>query len=288
MSTKQQEINKIIKSVQQCSHHEERTQVLECLICHQVVNDAVQMRCCGGLFCRGCILLWLRSQTTCPNCRTHVKLHEIQTDLRSERLAADAIRPCDYAYLGCVFKGNRQAVAHHARDCDFVSRAMLVPENFDLRTQLQEVSKKFAYCIQAALGPDPASNALKLLHVLDSSHSVIEIKRKKRSFIHCCNIRRGSAEVSVDLHQSKSVGLQLKKLDSVHISCNIAVSLLHPSDNLLTITVTFLGETLSVLQKNEKVGFEDVMPIQSFDDYCIGGYFFVAVQGLLLEDDEEL
>jgi hypothetical protein len=215
-------------------------------------------------------------------------LHEIQTDLRSERLAADAIRPCDYAYLGCEFKGNRQAVAHHARDCHCVSRAMLVSENFDLRTQLQEVSKKFAYCIQAALGPNPTSNALKLLHALDSSYSVLEIKRNKRSFIHCCQIRRGSAEVSVDLHQSKSVGLQLKKLDSVHISCDIAVSLLHPSDNLLTITVTFLGELISVLQKNEKIGFEEVMPLQSFDDYCVGGYFFVAVKGFMLEDDEVL
>ena len=280
--------SKRIKSIQQCSHHEERSQVLECLICHQVVNDAVQMRCCGGLFCRRCILLWLRSHNTCPNCRTHAKLYEIQTDLRSERLAADAIRPCDYAYLGCVFKGNRQVIAHHARDCDCVSRAMLVSENFDLRTQLQEVSKKFAYCIQAALGPNPTSNALKLLHVLDSSYSVLEIKRKKRSFIHCCKIRRGSAEVSVDLHQSKSVGLQLKKLDSFHISCDITVSLLHPSDNLLTITVTFVGETISVLQKNEKIGFEEVMPLQSFDDYCIGGYFFVALKGFLLEDDEVL
>lgn len=288
MSTKQQEINKRIKLVQQCSHHEERTQALECLICHQIVNDAVQMRCCGGLFCKRCILLWLRSQTTCPNCRTHAKLHGIQTDLRSERLAADAIRPCDYAYLGCVFKGNRQAVAHHARDCDCVSRAMLVSENFDLRTQLQEVSKKFAHCVQAALGPNPASNALKLLHVLDSGYSVLETKRTKRSCIHCCNIKRGSAELSVDLHQSKSVGLQLKKLDSVHISCDIAVSLLHPSDNLLTITVTFVGETISVLQKNEKIGFEEVMPLQSFDDYCIGGYFFLAVKGSVLEDDEEL
>ena len=164
---------------------------------------------------------------------------------------------------------------------------MLVSENFDLRTQLQEVSKKFAYCIQAALGPNPASNALKLLHVLDSSYSVLEIKRKKRSFIHCCKIRRGSAEVSVDLHQSKSVGLQLEKLDSVNISCDIAVSLLHPSDNLLTITVTFVGETISVLQKNEKIG-EELMPLQSFDDYCVDGYFFVAVKGSVLEDEEEL
>jgi hypothetical protein len=165
---------------------------------------------------------------------------------------------------------------------------MLVSENFHLRTQLQEVSKKFAYCVQAALGPNPGSNALKLLHALDSSYSVLEIKRQKRSFVHCCNIRRGSAEVSVDLHQSKSVGLQLKKLDSVRTSCDITVSLLHPSDILLTITVTFLGETISVLQKNETIGFKEVMPLQSFDDYCIDGYFFVAVKGLLLEDDEAL
>ena len=49
-----------------------------------------------------------------------------------------------------------------------------------------------------------------------------------------------------------------------------------------------MGELISVLQKNEKIGFEEVMPLQSFDDYCIGGYFFVAVNGFLLEDDEVL
>jgi hypothetical protein len=104
-------------------------------------------------------------------------------------------------------------------DCDCVSRSMLVSENFHLRTQLQEVSKKFAYCVQAALSPNPGSDALKLLHALDSSYSVLEFKRLKRSFVHCCNIRRGSAEVSVDPpHQSKSVGLQLTKVDSVHTS----------------------------------------------------------------------
>ena len=71
------------------------------------------------------------------------------------------------------------------------------------------------------------------------------------------------------------------------MSCDIAVSLLHPSDNLLTITVTFLSETISGLQKNKKIG-EELMPLQSFDDYCVDGYFFVAIKGSVLEDDEEL
>ena len=82
---------------------------LQCLICFELVVDAVQVRCCGALHCRACI-----SQCEkCPMCRKPVNADTIIPDVRCERLSAAAIRPCSYAEEGCVFKANRASVAAH-------------------------------------------------------------------------------------------------------------------------------------------------------------------------------
>ncbi len=41
--------------------------------------------------------------------------------------------------------------------------------------------------IQAALGPNAALDAMKILHKLDETTAFVQIKKKKRSVIHCCN-----------------------------------------------------------------------------------------------------
>jgi hypothetical protein len=79
----------------------------QCLICHDVVVDAVQMFCCGGLYCRQCVFIWLSDKTTCPSCRQHAAHDKVVTDVRSERLAATVMWPCAQAHLGCAFKGDR-------------------------------------------------------------------------------------------------------------------------------------------------------------------------------------
>lgn len=63
---------------------------LQCLICQELVVDAVQVLCCGALHCRACISKCDR----CPQCRKHVNADCIGFDVRCERLSAAYVRPC--------------------------------------------------------------------------------------------------------------------------------------------------------------------------------------------------
>lgn len=62
---------------------------LLCLICTELVVDAKQTACCGGLFCAVCINVWFDRDggvgNACPNCRTFLVKESIVPDLRSER-----------------------------------------------------------------------------------------------------------------------------------------------------------------------------------------------------------
>jgi hypothetical protein len=94
---------------------------LQCLICQDLVVDAVQVTCCGALHCRACISKCDR----CPQCRKHVDADRIVPDVRCERLAAAYVRPCPNAQHGCDFNGNRASVTAHEEICDFVPRSVL-------------------------------------------------------------------------------------------------------------------------------------------------------------------
>jgi hypothetical protein len=94
---------------------------LQCLICQELVVDAVQVVCCGALHCRACI----SKCDKCPQCRKHVNADCIVPDVRCERLAAACSRPCPNAQHGCDFNGNRASVTAHEDNCDFVPRSVL-------------------------------------------------------------------------------------------------------------------------------------------------------------------
>jgi hypothetical protein len=52
-------IQKVAQEVADDSCSPEDWKFWLCLICQDVVVDAVQMICCGGLYCRRCVFLWL-------------------------------------------------------------------------------------------------------------------------------------------------------------------------------------------------------------------------------------
>ena len=151
---------------------------LQCLICFELVVDAVQVRCCGALHCRACI----SKCTTCPMCRKPVNADTIIPDVRCERLSAAAIRPCAYAEEGCAFKANRSSVAAHEELCDYVPRSVL-RQNIqkvahDMREQSLAHTTERQALLKCALGPEPAKNALKVLYNLPAADAVFEIDRE--------------------------------------------------------------------------------------------------------------
>ena len=191
---------------------------LQCLICFELVVDAVQVRCCGALHCRACI----SKCDKCPQCRKPVNADAIIPDVRCERLSAAAIRPCSYAEEGCVFKANRASVAAHEELCDYVPRSVLrekiqklehdrdeqilalvrqtrthMGEKLRLMKEISvvseraeieqyEISERAEYAknqmqqalVECALGPQPAQAALRVLYQMPADHEVFEIDRE--------------------------------------------------------------------------------------------------------------
>lgn len=264
-------------------------QFWQCLICHQVVVDAVHLRCCGGLFCQSCVLTWLRLQTTCPNCRNPGTHHQdVVKDVRSERHAADVMRPCALAHLGCEFKGNRKAATDHASICGFVSREMLELEILRLKELLDCSHQRVFALFDAALGPNPAVDAMKVMHKLERGDAVIQIKRTKRPSIDCCALRSVGADIVIlELRQGQTVGMHLRFANNArpHVPA-IELSILHPREPLCSRRVTFVEDGPENGQPTQAITAENIMTSEAFDGYCVRGFFFVSIAGNMIPAEE--
>lgn len=51
-----------------------------CYVCRSLLDDAVQVPCCGAVCCRVCIEQWLlrHAQKQCVKCRQSIKAHDLQ------------------------------------------------------------------------------------------------------------------------------------------------------------------------------------------------------------------
>ena len=188
------------------------TENLQCLICQELVVDAVQVICCGALHCRACI----SKCDKCPQCRKHVNADCIVPDVRCESLAAACSRPCSNAQHGCIFNGNRASVTAHEDICEFVPRSILrekiqaaelkiLQEQTLLETLLAGLSlqrQQHTAMMRCALGNDPAKAALRVQYSLPEDIFIAEVDREKAkgklhrvfSFFH--------RQVSVSVHES--------------------------------------------------------------------------------------
>ena len=115
-------------------HYSEEQEELKCSICFVLVIDAVQVICCGTLFCRACIC----KCATWSLCR---KPFSIIPDVRCERLSAAAVRQCSW----CSFKGNRASVAdHEARECHLVPVGVMRKKTCRFRGSFQKTARDAA------------------------------------------------------------------------------------------------------------------------------------------------
>jgi hypothetical protein len=54
---------------------------LECLICADVMQDAMEVACCGTTFCEGCIKTWMKSKKNCPACRQYLQAKDLRKNI---------------------------------------------------------------------------------------------------------------------------------------------------------------------------------------------------------------
>lgn len=120
---------------------------LDCGICHSLMVDAVQTKCCGGGFCRTCLDAVLAPRR-CPLCRAALTKAIIVSDPRAERLSAAKIRTCP----DCAFHGNRADLDVHRR------------VHFDLARRCAELEAKVGELEQARVAAHCALFAACLEH----------------------------------------------------------------------------------------------------------------------------
>jgi hypothetical protein len=278
---------------------------LQCLICFELVVDAVQVRCCGALHCRACI----SRCATCPLCRRPVNADTIIPDVRCERLSAAAIRPCSYAEEGCVFKANRASVAAHEELCDYVPRSVLrekiqklendmreqslahMTERFRLmeenssiyeltKTQKNQMQQALVKC---ALGPEPAKAALRVLYKLPADALVHEIDREAAQGKSYGVSRYYKGTVGLHVHESNhNVAVWLIKRqpdcdtqypNGLPPPFRIYNRILHPYDVTLAKQITMSSSELNGYK--HQVGFSNFMTSKQLDEYCVSGKYYM-------------
>jgi hypothetical protein len=281
----------------------EENEDLQCLICFELVVDAVQVRCCGALHCRACI----SKCATCPMCRKPVNADTIMPDVRCERLSAAAIRKCLYVEEGCTFNGNRASVAAHEELCEYVPRSVLrekiqklendvreqslahMTERFRLtsensaiseraKTEKQQMQQALVSC---ALGPQPAHAALRVLYELEANTEVYEIDReaaKGRSHAVYESNLWDNVKVVLHVHESHhNVAVWLIKKqpyrDTRMPKFSSCIMLLHPYDVTLA---KYIFEEPTDLNGKHQVGVENFMTSKELDEYCVNGKYYIA------------
>ena len=98
---------------------------LKCLICLDVVKDAVQLMCCQQLFCRKCIEEWLTHHNNpnvgnCPFDRTRItrrKMLEVPPIVN--RLLDTLTIKCQYIRNGCKTICKLSQLEEHEKRCHY-------------------------------------------------------------------------------------------------------------------------------------------------------------------------
>ena len=83
----------------------------ECPVCHLVLCDPHQTKCCGTNFCQSCIQQVEANNKPCPNCRNNN--FEVFEDKRLKRSLNQLHVFCTHSKHGCTWSGELGELEHH-------------------------------------------------------------------------------------------------------------------------------------------------------------------------------
>jgi hypothetical protein len=88
----------------------------KCPVCADVMQEAVSVYCCDGVFCQECLKTWLVDQKkkTCPQCRRPLTEANAETkDLRTNKYIGTLKTYCSNKEEGCEWTGHLMDMHHH-------------------------------------------------------------------------------------------------------------------------------------------------------------------------------
>ena len=286
-------------------HLVDASENLQCLICQELLVDAVQVVCCGALHCRACISRCDR----CPQCRKPVNAGCIVPDVRCDRLAAACLRPCLNAQHGCDFIGNRASVTAHEEICDFVPRSVLREKiqafeseslqqatlvesllarlqrqqtQADERTKLQQQFEREKINVQRAMmrcafGSEPAEAALRVLYAFPADRFISVVDREKAKGASCDVSWFCNREIRMEVHElNHNVAVWFFKQSNFtpkEPGQEVRCVLLHPYDTALSKELVIDS---SHLNTRPSWGFPNFMTSTELDEFTVNGKYYIA------------
>ena len=82
----------------------------KCPICHLILRDPYQAKCCGNSFCHSCIEGIHTNHKPCPMCRNNFDIFE---DKRLQRSLSQLHVFCKHRKDGCMWKGELRELQPH-------------------------------------------------------------------------------------------------------------------------------------------------------------------------------
>ena len=96
-----------------------------CAVCHCVLHEP-RMCVCRHIFCKVCIETWLNRSSTCPSCRSHATLRQLQV---APPLVVNVLNgltmDCEYKEKGCDITISMEKFPSHVTSCEYRVRVLL-------------------------------------------------------------------------------------------------------------------------------------------------------------------
>ena len=122
---------------------------ITCSICYNIPNRAKELPCCHKCICSLCGRGWLKSNNSCPFCRSEIKRQWVQNGLpdfkKQQVIINELVVQCPFAEAGCPWSDKRSLLKHHLKSkCQYIKDKNVISEHGAMHLNDFAISKKWS------------------------------------------------------------------------------------------------------------------------------------------------
>lgn len=180
---------------EQLEMFENTRKMLECLVCQDVLSDAVETSCCGSVFDKDCIERWVNERGTCPLCRESLSYSMMVPNRHVQRMANELKVTCPY----CPFQCKRAELNCHKEECD--NRPLDPPPAADVlvRRSLLSLARNDPFSLRSFLsGPTPREALMTQCYIRTTRGGIYELYVQDGDILIMTAQRKRQLDMSVN------------------------------------------------------------------------------------------
>ena len=204
-----------------------------CVVCHLVLCQPVQIMSCGHRYCSSCfqqLLSHAQSFDTpfvCPVDRNQVTHKEVFPDRGMERMIGNLKVKCGYFELGCIWVDDLRDLNKHEMNCSYNHSRLGVPlttgsvtKNDELEAKMEEMLQRLSKC-----EADLASNDKEIANLKFTINELKEERLKERILMDAQYLEIRKSVTSLQ-NENKELKIKLAKMEAPEVSNIIGSSML--------------------------------------------------------------